>query len=410
MSENFKAHIVAELDTSKIPSQIKSKIESQKIVFNNFTLDTKGLGTKIQKALDGHKFTLNLTNVKVDTLNKTIEGQMRSAGSRAGAAFSKSLLEKINTQINTGGIEASVDKVRQKFEQLSRTVNNLGNGGKKTELQGQLQQVESEFRKLESLQAELEKGGLTGNALVTKYKEFNNSLLTVRNTLTSVSSKSKEFASSMEVAALQNKMQTWLMENTKAAGQYGAKIQELITKLKELRNSGNVSTSDFRTISNEFAQIDMSAGAAGLKGKSFFDTFSNGFHRLTRYVSAATIIYSTFNAIRSGVSAVTALDTALIDLRKTTDATATQLKEFYYSANDTAKTLGVTTKDVIQAAAEWSRLGYSIRDAQTMSEVSSIFATISPGMDIDMATNGLISAMKANINALLYSNVQLAYI
>ena len=205
-------------------------------------------------------------------------------------------------------------------------------------------------------------------------------------------------------------MQTWLAENTKATGQYGAKIQELITKLKELRNSGGVSTTEFQSISNEFARIDMAAGAAGLKGKSFFDTFTNGFQRLTRYVSAATIIYSTFNAIKSGVSAVTALDTALIDLRKTTDATASQLKDFYYSANDTAKTLGVTTQDVIQAAAEWSRLGYSIRDAQTMSEVSSIFATISPGMDIDMATNGLISAMKANINALLYSNVQLVYI
>ena len=39
---DFRAKIVAELDTSKIPSSIKS-IEKQKITLRNFTLDTKGL-------------------------------------------------------------------------------------------------------------------------------------------------------------------------------------------------------------------------------------------------------------------------------------------------------------------------------------------------------------------------------
>ena len=35
---DFRARIVAELDTSKIPSSIK-KIEKEKIVLNNFTLN-----------------------------------------------------------------------------------------------------------------------------------------------------------------------------------------------------------------------------------------------------------------------------------------------------------------------------------------------------------------------------------
>lgn len=38
-----------------------------------------------------------------------------------------------------------------------------------------------------------------------------------------------------------------------------------------------------------------------------------------------------------------------------------------------------------------------------MAEVSSIFKSISPGMDIEMATNGLVSAMKAfNIEAMMH--------
>ena len=42
----------------------------------------------------------------------------------------------------------------------------------------------------------------------------------------------------------------------------------------------------------------------------------------------------------------------------------------------------------------------NLKDSQTMAEVSSIFSSISPGMDIETATDGLVSAMKAfNIEA-----------
>lgn len=43
----------------------------------------------------------------------------------------------------------------------------------------------------------------------------------------------------------------------------------------------------------------------------------------------------------------------------------------------------------------WSRLGYNLKDSQTMSEVSSIFKSISPGMSTEMANDALISVMKA---------------
>lgn len=47
-----------------------------------------------------------------------------------------------------------------------------------------------------------------------------------------------------------------------------------------------------------------------------------------------------------------------------------------------------------------------------MAQVSAKFEAISPGVDMQKAQDGLVSAMKANlnINALLYSNMQLEYI
>lgn len=396
---DFRVRIVAELDTSKIPSSIK-KIEKERIVLNNFTLNTKGLGAKIQQALNGQKFTLNLTNVKVDNLSTQITGQMRNAGNQAGQQFSQSMLNKINSQINNGGIDASIARVTQKFNQLNTAVNNMGSGSNTTAIQQKLKSLESEFATLHSLQEEFAKGGISNDQLVAKYNEFNNTLLRIKNSMTVVSAETKQFASAMEVATLQNKMESWLNNNTRATKAYGTQIQNYINTLKRLSAQGNVSTADLNKIADGFKKVDMAAESAGLKGKSFGSSISGAFKSITRYVGVSTLIYSAFNAIKSGVQDVIALDTALVDLQKTTNATSNQLKEFYFSANDTAKQLGATTEEVIQAAADWSRLGYSIKDAQTMAEVSSIFSSISPDMDMEMAIDGLVSAMKAfNIEA-----------
>lgn len=396
---DFRVRIVAELDTSKIPSSIK-KIEKEKIVLNNFTLNTKGLGTKIQQALNGQKFTLNLTNVKVDNLSTQIAGQMRNAGNQAGQQFSQSMLNKINSQINNGGIDASIAKVTQKFNQLNAAVDNMGSGSNTTSLRDKLKSLENEFRTLHTLQKEFTKGNMSEGELVSKYEKFNSTLLKIKNSMTVVSAETKQFASAMEVATLRNKMESWLNNNTKAAKVYGTQIQNCINKLDHLSAQGNVFTADANQIAADFKRVDMAAESAGLKGKSFGSSISGAFKSITRYVGVSTLIYSAFNAIKSGVQDVVSLDTALVDLQKTTDATSNQLKEFYFSANDTAKQLGATTEEVIQAAADWSRLGYSIKDAQTMAKVSSIFSSISPDIDIEKATDGLVSAMKAfNIEA-----------
>ena len=60
--------------------------------------------------------------------------------------------------------------------------------------------------------------------------------------------------------------------------------------------------------------------------------------------------------IQKGVNIVKELDTALVDLRKTTTMSSTDLKDFYSDANEAAKEYGVTTKQIIDQASSWSRL------------------------------------------------------
>ena len=101
--------------------------------------------------------------------------------------------------------------------------------------------------------------------------------------------------------------------------------------------------------------------------------------------------------MENGIRTVVALDDALVDLQKTTTATPQQLNNFYNEANNIAKQYGTTTQQIIQGAADWSRLGYSLEDSKTMSKLSSQFAAISPGMSVEESTNSLVSTMKANL-------------
>lgn len=387
---NFSANIQAILDTSKIPSQIKKIENSTAITLKKFTLDTKGLPSQIQASLDSHNFTINLTGIKTNNLTS----QMQSAGNKAGQAFSQSLVNKINTQISTGGIEASIARVQQKFSTLSASVKNMEASSMTGTLHAKMEQIEADLIQLNQLQTQLT-SGLQGEALVAAYEKYNKTLLKVKNNLTIVDSSTKQFARSTDVLALQNKMENWLNTNTRATKTYGNTVQEFIQRLKTLSAQGDVSTADLNELSAAFKRVDQAAESAGLKGKSFGSTIKGAFQSISRYVGVSTLIYAAFNAIKNGIKDIVDLDTALVDLQKTTDANEAQLRKFYYTANETAKALGATTQEVIQAAADWSRLGYSIRDAQIMAETSSIFASISPGMDIDMATDGLVSAMKA---------------
>lgn len=387
---NFSANIQAILDTSKIPSQIKKIENSTAITLKKFTLDTKGLPSQIQASLDSHNFTINLTGIKTNNLTS----QMQSAGNKAGQAFSQSLVNKINTQISTGGIEASIARVQQKFSTLSASVKNMEASSMTGTLHAKMEQIEADLIQLNQLQVQLT-SGLQGEALVAAYEKYNKTLLKVKNNLTIVDSSTKQFARSTDVLALQNKMENWLNTNTRATKTYGNTVQEFIQRLKTLSAQGDVSSADLNELSAAFKRVDQAAESAGLKGKSFGSTIKGAFQSISRYVGVSTLIYAAFNAIKNGIKDIVDLDTALVDLQKTTDANEAQLRKFYYTANETAKALGATTQEVIQAAADWSRLGYSIRDAQIMAETSSIFASISPGMDIDMATDGLVSAMKA---------------
>lgn len=187
-----------------------------------------------------------------------------------------------------------------------------------------------------------------------------------------------------------------LAENTKYSAEAKAGFNVLLEQLK----SGDPSI-NLRKITEEIIKIENAEIAAGRAGKSLWDIFKTkstyGFiGQMQSYLSMYVGFYGMVNGVKKAVSTITELDTALVDLKKTTAMNENQLENFYYDSNNVAKQMGVTTQEIIDQASAWSRLGFSTNEAATeMAKLSSQLASISPGMSVDESQSGLVSIMKA---------------
>ena len=142
----------------------------------------------------------------------------------------------------------------------------------------------------------------------------------------------------------------------------------------------------------EFEDLDES-----VKGKGFFSLFSERLRGINAQFLAQYFSWQDFIRYgRTAVSTIIDLDTQLVDLRKTTKMNNDELREFYRNSNDVAKQMGVTTSEIISQAAAWSRLGFNTKEQSTeMAKLSSMFTSISPGMDTESSTDYLVSTIQA---------------
>lgn len=376
---DFRARILAELDASQIPSQLQKVSRDNTLVLSKIRLDTRGLPSQIQASLDNHRFTISLDGIKM----ANVDSQMQNAGKTAGQSFSQALVNRINTQLNNGGIEASIAKVTAQYEKL-------GAGGHE-----KLSLVKNDLAELGRLQVAMN-SATDSTSLVTSYTEYNNVLQRVRNTLTTISSETKTFISLSQINSLDNQMSTWLQKNSKATNDFGADIEKLRKKLFELDGPCEDSKIKLDTIEQEFRDIKVQAQLAGQTGKSFGTQLTAAFKSIWRYVGVSTVIYQIINAFKQMYHNVYNVNTAMTELKKVTDETDETYDEFLDNAGKKAQKLGTTISELVESTADFARLGFSFSESESLAEVANIYAVVGDEVeDIDTATKSIISTMAA---------------
>ena len=301
-------------------------------------------------------------------------------------AEAKSEVRATNAQIAD---LANMAKQLQSNKMTSFFNNNSGN----TEVTALKTQINGLVTEWEVLNKEIEQTGSITPNMQTKLDNLRGRMEETTKEANKLQVAIKEDAASVRLFAQRNaldsRMANWLRNNTAASQEAKLKIMELKAQIQDADRQ------KMTNLTNEFRKVTAAEAEAGRTGKKFFEMAVEKIKKFTGWFSISMVIMRAVRYFKEMATTVRELDTALVDLRKTTTATNAQLEEFYYEANNIGKALGVTTKDVIEAASAWSRLGYNIKDAQEMAKTSSIFASISPGMDIEQSTDGLVSVLKA---------------
>lgn len=129
--------------------------------------------------------------------------------------------------------------------------------------------------------------------------------------------------------------------------------------------------------------------------EKFMDSLAGKWQEVARYLMSFGSLYRVWAVLKQGVQYVREVDSALTELKKVTDETEESYERFLNTAAKTADKVGSTIKEVVSSTADWARIGYSLQDAATLAESTSILLNVSEFQSIDEATSALTSTLQA---------------
>lgn len=123
---DFRARILAELDDSKIPSQLNKIAKNNTLTLSNIRLDTSRLPSQIQASIDKHSFTINLEGIKT----KNIDNQIDLIGKKFVGDITAAYQEMLRVQRQMGSIKLQIGgldttKNSAHIEELTRQLDEL---------------------------------------------------------------------------------------------------------------------------------------------------------------------------------------------------------------------------------------------------------------------------------------------
>ena len=385
---------------------------------NNLKAQDKGLGTKkedieaqqkkikdMESSFEVARNTILSFFSSIEKFNtlptnsiKEVSDVLKLIGTAAqGSAESVAHLESETRKMNENVISRHTDKLSSylnKKDGYDATIAKFDNGGwTSPEYLKNVQAVKDAIREYEILlnKIKTDQNGIANEEDIQNLEKYKSQIEETIATVKNMSASEKGYtllAGQKEI----DKINKILKENSKMSREAKNKIKAY----KQEIVSGNPSAS-LEKIHGEIMKIVNAEELAGRSGKSMLDTIGEkAWYGVASTIGTYFGINDIFRYGKQAVDVITELDDALVDLKKTTTMSGTELNNFYYDSNDVAKQMGVTTEEIITQASAWSRLGYSSQEAATtMAKLSSKFASISPGMSTDEAQEGLVSIMKA---------------
>lgn len=373
----------------------------------------------IKKKIEDARSSLEIFKIKYDSIGDSAAAQkVTKAITELDAA-----LEKVDADATGGKLKKQWDSVSIAVDNAKRAVSEYNaTYGVKSENLNLLSGISSQA---DSLFASVSNSGMSGSgidALKEKLRLAADEAKALKAELDKTATTDQNYQSLIDrIAALnkqfqQTKKDAKVFEDVNAIEQFRTSIEKARQKVAEYDKTysaikGNpalvqnlndlkakleaVSTpSQFKAWNTEFEQFNTKVKEAGLHTQSLGDKLKTVFKNFASFFSASRLMYQAFSELKQMISNVKDLDAAMINLKKVTDETDASYDRFLTRATAKAKELGTTVVDLVDATTNFSRLGFSLSEAEELGQLATIYANVGDLSSIDDATNSMISTMK----------------
>lgn len=230
--------------------------------------------------------------------------------------------------------------------------------------------------------------------------ELITNLSLAENRLGNVSSKMRR-DNGMEVyqkrlSMLSNELDTFynkygkIAQNQSAANEYN----NLIKRIHDLGENPN--DTELTALTKDVKNFQKAAKDAGFTTDTFGEKIQKAYQKFGGWAIITATMTKGIQYIKMMYQNVLLLDSAMTELKKVTDETQAGYDAFMDRAKGTAKEIGAALSDVITATADFSRLGYSMSEAEGLAKAALTYKQVGDGIDnVTTASQTLISTMKA---------------
>lgn len=172
---------------------------------------------------------------------------------------------------------------------------------------------------------------------------------------------------------------------------YDAATQQLNYTIDDGHNNLTSYTAGVREVDKALRTVQ----GTTKKTETLFEAIGRKTKEVLTYFTGSSVIYKGIEELRRGVQYVKEIDAALTELKKVTDETEESYERFLDTASKTADKVGSTIAKVVNSTADWARIGYSLEDAASLAETTSVLLNVSEFQSIDEATSALTSTLQA---------------
>lgn len=182
-----------------------------------------------------------------------------------------------------------------------------------------------------------------------------------------------------------------------------ASYNSIVDELKTAVRSGNkdLMETTLDSTAQKVAGLKAKVQELGLEGKTVGQVFSDLFGQHFSTAIAMGALHLLQGSLQQIYQNVVDIDTAMTELKKVTNETDSTYQSFLTEAGTRAKNIGTDVSSIVNATADYARLGYSLSDATKLADVSAVYYNVGDDLDsFDKATENIVGTMKAfNIQA-----------